>query len=107
MQKQMRQPTHPGTILKEDYLIPLSLTLTELSARLNVSRKTLSKIVNRKGSVTPAMALRQARVFDTTPQLWMNLQGKYDLWQAEYGSEAWQAVEPLPVRYLHSEALGA
>ena len=48
MQQQTRQPTHPGTILKEDYLLPLSLTLTELSGRLNVSRKTLSKIVNRK-----------------------------------------------------------
>ena len=67
MQQQTRQPTHPGTILKEDYLLPLSLTLTELSGRLNVSRKTLSKIVNRKSSVTPEMVLRLARFFDTTP----------------------------------------
>ena len=107
MQQQTRQPTHPGTILKEDYPLPLSLTLTELSGRLNVSRKTLSKIVNRKGSVTPEMALRLARVFDTTPQFWMNLQGKYDLWQAEYGSEAWQVVERLPARILHSDVVGA
>jgi len=104
MRKQTRKPTHPGTILKEDYLIPLSLTMTELSSRLNVSRKTLSKIVNEKGSVTPGMALRFARAFDTTPELWLNLQAKHDLWQAEHGSKAWQVVQPLPARILHSEA---
>ncbi len=53
MKKMNRKPTHPGIIIKEDYLKPLSLTITELSVTIGVSRKTLSKIINERGSVTP------------------------------------------------------
>jgi addiction module HigA family antidote len=73
MREMKRKPTHPGRILKEDYLEPLSMTITEMSSILGVSRKTLSKITNERGSVTPDMALRLSRAFDTTPDLWMNL----------------------------------
>lgn len=69
-----RQPTHPGDILKEDYLKPLSITIQEMASALGVSRKTLSKIINARGAVTPDMALRLSRAFDTTPELWLNLQ---------------------------------
>ncbi len=95
MEKMTRQPTHPGEIIKEDYLIPLSLTITDLASNLAVSRKTLSKIVNGRGAVTPDMALRLSRAFDTSPHLWMNLQKNYDLWQAEHSSIAWQLVKPV------------
>ena len=74
MKKVKRKPTHPGNILKEDYLVPLDLTVTEMSHRLGVSRKTLSKVLNEKGAVTPDMALRLSRAFNTTPDLWLNLQ---------------------------------
>ncbi|MDZ7642570.1 MAG: HigA family addiction module antitoxin [Desulfurivibrio sp.] len=67
-----RQPTHPGNILKEDYLKPLSITIQDMASTLGVSRKTLSKIINCRGSVTPDMALRLSRAFDTTPDLWMH-----------------------------------
>ena len=51
-----RKPTHPGNIVKEDYLKPLSLTITEMATTLGVSRKTLSKILNERGTITPDIA---------------------------------------------------
>jgi addiction module HigA family antidote len=97
-----RQPTHPGKIIKEDYLKPLSLTISGLASILGVSRKTLSKIINERGSITPDMALRLSRAFDTTPELWLNLQKNYDLWEAEHTSSDWQRVKPLSAQLLHS-----
>jgi addiction module HigA family antidote len=102
MKRMKRQPTHPGIIIKEDYLNPLSLTITEMASMLGVSRKTLSKIINERGAITPDMALRLARAFDTTPDLWMNLQKNYDLWQAEHASKEWKRVKPLSSQLLHS-----
>ena len=90
-----RKPTHPGQILKEDYLEPLGLTITDLSKVLGISRKTLSKIVNERGSVTPAMALKLSRAFDTSPEFWLNLQRNYDLWEATQKSSDWQLINPL------------
>lgn len=90
-----RKPTHPGCILREDYLRPLSITVTEMASKLNVSRKTLSKILNEKGAVTPDMALRLSRAFGTTPDLWLNLQKSFDLWEAENLSSDWRDVHPL------------
>jgi len=96
-----RQPTHPGTILKEDYLLPLSISIKDMAANLGVSRKTLSKIMNKRGSITPDMALRLSRAFDTTPDLWLNLQKNYDLRQAEAASQEWLKVKPIPEHLLH------
>jgi len=90
-----RSPTHPGGILRRHYLKPLSLTISRLSSILGVSRKTLSKIVNERGSITPDMALRLAKAFNTTPELWLNLQQNYDLWYASQGSKDWQKVEAI------------
>jgi len=102
MRKMIRQPVHPGKIIKEDYLLPLSITIKDMASALGVSRKTLSKITNERGAVTPDMALRLSRAFDSTPDLWLNLQKNYDLWQAEHDSKSWQAVKPLPSQLLHS-----
>jgi addiction module HigA family antidote len=76
---------------------PLSLTVSELAGTLGVSRKTLSKIVNERGDVTPDMALRLSRAFNTTPELWLNLQRNYDLWEAENKSNDWKLVEAIAV----------
>ncbi len=97
MKTRKRQPTHPGGILKRQYLEPLSLSISNLSSTLGVSRKTLSKIVNERGSVTPDMALRLSKAFDTTPKLWLNLQQNYDLWFASQKSKDWQRVEAIAV----------
>jgi antitoxin HigA-1 len=103
MGKVKRKPMHPGAILREDYLVPLEISVTDMALKLGVSRKTLSKILNEKGAVTPDMALRLARAFDTTPDLWLNLQKKFDLWNAERSSSEWKRVRPLPFQVLHPE----
>ena len=95
MRKMTRRPTHPGNIIKEDYLIPLSMTIKDMADILGVSRKTLSKIINERGSITPDMSLRLSRAFDTSPDLWLNLQKNYDLWNAENASKEWQKVKPI------------
>ena len=97
MQEMKRQPTHPGKIIKEDYLSPLSISIKDMASNLGVSRKTLSKIVNERGAITPDMALRLAKAFSTTPELWMNLQRNYDLWHASHDSKSWQRVRVVGI----------
>jgi antitoxin HigA-1 len=104
MKRIERQPTHPGKIIREDYLRPLSMTINGLASLLGVSRKTLSKIINGRGAITPDMALRLSRAFNTTPDLWLNLQKNFDLWQAERTSTEWQRVKPLSSPLLRSPA---
>ena len=102
MRRMERQPTHPGEVTKEDYLKPLSLTVSEVASNLNVSRKTLSKIVNERGAITPDMALRLSRAFDTTPDFWLTLQKNFDLFLAEKTSNDWQMVKSFSSQLLHS-----
>lgn len=90
-----RAPSHPGLIIKHDYLEPLSITITELAEALDVSRKTISKIVNGRAAVSPDMALRLGRAFNTSPDLWVNLQKEYDLWHAAHDSNDWKKIKPL------------
>lgn len=97
MRTRKRPPTHPGGILRRHYMEPLSLTVSGLAEILGVSRKTLSKIVNERGSVTPDMALRLSKAFKTTPELWLNLQQNYDLWLASQESNNWKMVEAIAV----------
>ena len=105
MRRMIRRPTHPGKIIKEDYLIPLSITIKDMAENLGVSRKTLSKIINERGAITPDMALRLSRAFDTTPGFWLNLQKNFDLWQAEMESQEWKKVKPFPLNILHHNDL--
>lgn len=99
MKERKRPPTHPGGILRRHYLEPLSLTVSQTAEALAVSRKTLSKIVNEWGAVTPDMALRLSKTFHTTPDLWLNLQRTYDLWHASRESKAWRRARVIT---LHS-----
>ncbi|WP_439558022.1 HigA family addiction module antitoxin [Dyadobacter sp.] len=79
----MKNPVHPGTVLRDLYLVPLELTITDAAKGLGVTRKTLSQLINGHQAVTPDMALRLAEAFNTTPQLWLNMQQNYDLGEAE------------------------
>lgn len=97
MRIRKRPPTHPGGILKRQYLEPLSLTISDLAETLGVSRKTLSKIVNEHGSITPDMALRLSRALNTTPELWLSLQQNYDLWHASHDSNDWKMIETIAI----------
>lgn len=75
-------PPHPGEILKADYLDPLELTITDVASGLGIARKNLSAIINGHGGVSSEMALRLSEAFNTTPELWLNLQANHDLWKA-------------------------
>jgi antitoxin HigA-1 len=75
----MRNPSHPGEIIREMYLTPLSLTVTQAAKDLGVTRKTFSDILNGHGGISPEMALRLSGAFGTTPEFWLQLQMNYDL----------------------------
>ncbi|MFP6830686.1 putative HTH-type transcriptional regulator YbaQ [Pseudomonas fluorescens] len=83
MTKNGMRPVHPGEILKEEYLEPLSLTAAALARALNVSTPTVNDIVLRRRGVSADMALRLSICLDTTPEFWLNLQSTYDLRKAE------------------------
>jgi len=88
-----RKPTHPGEVLREDVLKPLQLTVTEAAKRLHVNRKTLSALVHCKSSLTPAMAVRIGKATRTTPESWLYMQAKFDLWLAEEQTADVEAFE--------------
>lgn len=94
MRKRNRQPSHPGAILRNHHLDPLGLSITDAAEKLGVSRKTLSKILNGRGAITPEMALRLSRAFDTSPEMWLNLQQSHDLWLAKQKSD-WLNVHTI------------
>ncbi len=77
----MHNPPHPGAVIRELCLAPLDLTVS--AAALGVTRKTLSELLNGRAGVSPEMALRLAKAFDTTPESWLGMQMEYDLWQTE------------------------
>lgn len=83
----MHNPPHPGEVLKELCLEPLNLTVTDAAEALGVSRKTLSSILNGRSGVSPEMAIRLAKAFDTSAESWLNQQMQYDLWIAEKNLE--------------------
>ena len=78
-----RKPTHPGEVLREDVIKPLGLTVTEAAKRLGVTRKTLSALLNCKASLSPDMAVRISKATRTTPESWLYMQAKLDMWSAE------------------------
>ena len=91
-----RDPTHPGEILKEDFLAPLGLTQVELAKALKTSFRTINEILNEKRSISPDMALRLARYFGTTPDVWIGLQADYDLhWAMVKSKKTIEGIKPL------------
>lgn len=91
-----RKPTHPGEILKEDFIAPLKLTQVELAKALKTSFRTINEILNEKRNISPEMALRLARYFGTTPDVWLGLQADYDLYKARLMSKkAIDEIKPL------------
>ena len=94
MKKRVRKPSHPGELLEELYIKPLELSLEQVADHLGISRNTLFKIRKCKASITPGIAVRLAEAFNTSPQLWLNLQQKYDLW-CELHEKKHKKVVPL------------
>ena len=81
--KIMYDPPHPGEVLTEAYLEPLGLNVTGAALLLGVGRQALSALVNGRADVSVPMAIKLAKACNTTPQLWLNMQQQYDLWQAK------------------------
>ena len=86
----MHNPPHPGEVLRELCLEPLGISVTDAAEALGVSRKTLSSILNGRSGISPEMAIRLAKAFDTSPESWLNQQVQYDLWEAEQNSRKLQ-----------------
>lgn len=81
----MHNPPHPGSLLKEDVLPSLDLTVTEAAAQLGVSRVQFSRFINGRSGVTPELALRLAKWIPApTAIMWLQMQADYDLWQTEH-----------------------
>ena len=78
-----RAPTHPGEMLREEYLIPMNITQRELANGIRVPYQRVNELINGKRGITPSTALRLAKYFGTTPGLWMNLQLRWDLYRAQ------------------------
>lgn len=80
MRRAMHDPAHPGEILREMYLAPLGIAITEAADALRVTRKHLSAVVNGRASVSPEMAVSLGEARRTGPDIWLNLQAQHDLW---------------------------
>jgi antitoxin HigA-1 len=76
---EMCNPCHPGEIIREEYLNPLNISITEAALKLGISRVMLSEIVNERAGISSSMALRLAKAFNTSAEYWTNLQSQYDL----------------------------
>jgi len=94
-----RPPTHPGEMLREEFLQPLRITQTELASRLGVSYPRLNEILHHKRSVTPDTALRLARVLGMSADFWLGLQQDWDLWHAMRGERAAEIARLEPLRH--------
>jgi addiction module HigA family antidote len=77
-----RPPSHPGEILFEEFLVPLDLTQLELAEAIRVPLQQVEDIVNGRQDVSPGTSLRLARYFKTSPDFWLNLQMRWDLYHA-------------------------
>ena len=77
-------PTHPGEMLREDFMADFNLNATSMAAALSVSRQTINELLRARRSITPVMALRLSRLFGNSPEFWLNAQHARDLWESEH-----------------------
>ena len=92
------RPTHPGEMLREDFLPDFNLTISSLAQAVGVSRQSINELLRSRRSVSTEMALRLGRLFGNSPQFWLNAQMAVDLWdsQKNLASELKQII-PLQV----------
>lgn len=76
------RPTHPGVMLREDFLPEYGLTVSGFARSLRVSRQTVNDLLRERRAVSPEMALRLSRLFGNSPEFWLNAQRAVDLWEA-------------------------
>ncbi len=78
-----RRPSHPGEMLREDFLPDYELTVSGLAEAVGVSRQSINELLRERRAISPEMALRLARLFGNSPEFWLNAQRAVDLWDAE------------------------
>jgi addiction module HigA family antidote len=78
-----RRPTHPGEMLREDFLPDYKLSVSDLAEAVGVSRQSINELLRERRAMSPEMALRLARLFGNSPEFWLNAQRAVDLWDAE------------------------
>ena len=89
-------PTHPGEMLREDFMPDFNLTTAGLAKKLDVSRQTINELLLERRAVSPAMSLRLSRLFGNTPEFWLNAQRAVDLWKAhKENRHEIERIEPL------------
>jgi addiction module HigA family antidote len=92
----LRRPTHPGEMLREDFLPDYGLTVARLAESLGVSRQTVNELLRERRALSPEMALRLSRLFGNTPEFWLNAQRAVDLWDAAQAiKDDVQLIKPL------------
>jgi addiction module HigA family antidote len=89
-------PTHPGEMLREDFMPDYGLTVSSMANTLGVSKQTINELLRERRALTPVMALRLSRLFGNSPEFWLNAQHARDLWESEqrYHKELSQ-IQPL------------
>jgi addiction module HigA family antidote len=93
-----RRPTHPGEMLREDFLPDFGLTVAALADALGVSRQTVNELLRGRRALSPEMALRLAQLFGNSPEFWLNVQRAVDLWDASQSlGESLCRIKPLKV----------
>ena len=78
-----REPTHPGEMLFEEFLIPMGITQRELSKAIHVPYQRINEVVNKRRGITPSTALRLAKFFGVSEDFWMSLQLRWDLYKVK------------------------
>ncbi len=76
-------PTHPGEMIREDFMPDYKLSTASLATALGVSRQTINELLRERRAVTAVMALRLSRLFGNSPDFWLNVQHARDLWESE------------------------
>ena len=97
----MKNPVHPGRIVRHDCLEPLGLSVTDAAKVLGVTRQALNNVVNGKSGISPEMAIRLTKAFGSTPETWLGMQSAFDL------AEARKHESKIKVRRLHVSELRA
>ena len=94
--RRTRKPTHPGELIREDLLPETGISQTDLARLMGVSRRTISEVIHERRRLTPDIAFRLAKVFNSTSEMWLNMQQAVDLWEANknHGRE-YDKIRPL------------
>ncbi len=83
-----REPTHPGEMLREEFLIPMAISQKELADAIRVPYQRVNELVNQKRGITPSTALRLGKFFSVSPSFWLNLQDRWDLYKAQISEQS-------------------